>query len=88
MRIGDGGASFAPLDSSSRSLATLLRICDLTIDVPSIQSVQLVLIYISLDRPNRCDCDFNFESTSQMELTLRLGHFSGWMQNQTHHFDH
>lgn len=49
MRIGDGGASVAPLNSScrsrSRSLATLLRICDLTIDVPSIQSVQLVMIY-------------------------------------------
>lgn len=44
MRIGDGGVSFAPLDSSSRSLATLLRICDLTIDVPSIQSVQLVVM--------------------------------------------
>lgn len=51
MRIGDGGASLAPLNSSSRSrsrsrsLATLLRICDLTIDVPSIQSVQLVMKY-------------------------------------------
>lgn len=40
MRIGAGGESLDELSSSS--LATLLRICDLTIDVPSIQGVQFV----------------------------------------------
>lgn len=38
MRIGAGGESLDELNSSS--LATLLRICDLTIDVPLIQSIQ------------------------------------------------